>query len=265
MNPQLPIGRPNVLNAPSPSVMYAAGAHYPRVNIRWNMLEEQISTKEQSSKEQSYRLHVKCGRNLNNLQVWSALVANQQDLSQVPSAVACDFFVVASYFKVRFVDALAQWLFTRETSSASPTCMEAVDMWGTSVFTTNNDDLIRNLRYENVLWSLLWRSNSAWDMQVLMQEGTNAVWEQFCKSQIPPALHCTHQVMSSVPIHEPLSFLFLLLLRFLPFVPFFTSWRLFKIVQTDPVVPPCDTASALLLNGKCRICVIERLMTKFTA
>lgn len=128
MEPQLTIGEPDFRNAPFPSDMCAAWAHYPRINITWDMLINQTTAREQSSNEKLSRNDIKCVPLVNNCRDKSVFVANHESVFQVAASVPCDSSGVANSFEARFVDFFARWLFTREASCANLTFIDVVKL-----------------------------------------------------------------------------------------------------------------------------------------
>lgn len=89
------------------------------------------------------------------------------------------------------------------------------------------------------------------DMQILIQEGTAAVWEQLRLSKSFLALHRTRPLMNFVLFLQPLDSVFYLPMRLHLFLPFNTSWGQSKLALTASVASSCDTTFALQLGGKC--------------
>lgn len=152
------IREPCIQNAPLPFDMCVTWAWYTRLNISWNMLGKQNAFREQSSNQQLYRFVIERISLLNNSYSKSAFVVNQEGLFHVPVSLLRDSFGIKKSFEGRFVDVLARWLFTRETSGAGPAFIDALQLWKARVPTYNNHTVDKTHRYEHVLpspWSLL--------------------------------------------------------------------------------------------------------------
>lgn len=94
IKPRDTTGELDVWNAPLPPLLRAIYAHYAQINITWDELEHQNAGMKQCSDEQH--------------RVQTSFVCSQQGVFQVPSSLTCDYFCLASFPKVFFVDVFAR-------------------------------------------------------------------------------------------------------------------------------------------------------------
>lgn len=84
MDPQLTIRETEVQNVHLPSDMHAAWARYLMVIITLHMLNNQVSTKNHSFKEQQHRLGVMRVRLAKNRRARNAFAVHKQSLLKAP-------------------------------------------------------------------------------------------------------------------------------------------------------------------------------------
>lgn len=164
------VGREEAL----PSDMYAAWARCLRINISWTVFENQTTILEQLSTEQFLRLDIRHVCHLSNGRAWNSFVANWKIFFLVLASVLCVFFGVANSFEARFVNVLAQRMFFRNATGASPEFKDVVNLRGVGLFAHNDGDLVCSHRIYRFVISLLGLSIGAYDMIVRMQEQESA-------------------------------------------------------------------------------------------
>lgn len=225
--------------------------------MSWDVIKNLTATKKRSFIEQLYRLYIKRVRLLNIPRVTSPFVAIPQDHFRAPMFLPFAFFGVANFIKNRFVDIIAQLLFTKETFEVNLTFLDVVDLRVARVPTCNNDALLRSHCYENVAASSLEHTIGAKYLQILKRKEILFFSEQLQYPRSPLALHCTRSVMNLVQILKPSRFVFFLPLQSEPLFPFRTQQGPSKIV-TRLVASPFNIVFALLLVGKCHF-VLSRV------
>lgn len=81
---------------------------------------------------------------VNNRRVRTVFPACQKGVFQVSSSLPCDNFGLAN--EARFVDVLARWLFSTQTSTAHPTLMNVDELWKARAPDYTHDLFVRGHR-----------------------------------------------------------------------------------------------------------------------
>lgn len=141
------IGEPHVRKAPLHSSMDMAWAPYTKLNLIWDMFENQTAAREQTWNEELYRIENEHVRLVNNLRARTFFITTQQGLFQVPVSSTSWFLRCHKLFWSSHCGRSSSMTVTRGNFGANTACKDVVDL---------KTDRVWHITMASWLWSSLW-------------------------------------------------------------------------------------------------------------